>query len=977
MEPDPMQRCEHFVAGLRSQPWWDPADFPLVQALEAAAGDIRTELEDYVLAGTLRRHPQSHGGPRAPLTAGNWNIVELCSGGRRHAGNAIHAPVTMGILMAEPAVVTNRAGLAYFSVLDSHAHVDAHCGPTNARLRIHLGLHVPPDSRIRVGHAARHWQSGRCLVFDDSWEHEVWNDSPIPRSVLIVDIVHPDLRPEQDTEAPGGSRSQPVADGPPHRQREGWLPDRRDAGPRPPHELLDEALAAVGTSRAAAIRAAAQHARLQPLARPGLVPRPWSRLASLLQGLDQEEALDLVQACAVLWRGDRGQEAAARAVLDRWPPPMMADLVRRLVRLPDIAARAEFLAAYERQQNSPPFGATAPLLVTAARTAGRVPSRARQVTAVPGHDRPDRALALDHDPISGPNDRELAELFGIARTAALVQLARPPGEPIPPVPPGCHAWTVNITLLLRGQLRGSMTGQGSTLSDAVALGARRAARDTRWGPALTHAELRAATMELWVQTRGEPLSPHTALTSFDLGVDGIQLRRDGHSAYFKPSVPLTGGLTQPVRLYRRLARKAGLHADAWCQPGTELCRTSWQHYLENPALREGVARLHRLRPLRTPAVTRVELAERIGLACDRLVATQDQSGFFLYLYHPFTGHRPRSFSAVRQAGCAYALALIGAAAGGPGWPQPESGTADHAASWRGGAVRAVSGLLREERVAPVNLAAPGGDASGHTALGMVALLLRALQCAGPTGRSGGQRAALCSAILGAQQADGSFLPHIAGGPPGHRDAEQNFYPGEALLALCHEAALGRADCAEAISRSFRYYRHHFQRSPDPGFVLWQAETWTRACDLIREGLLPGLTVPECAGFVFDMVDWLLPFQQLRQPGAPADFTGGFRFHGAAPGFSTAMYTEATIRAYQVACAADDASRAERYRLAARNGLQFLCRLQATPEMAPLFREPWLAVGGTTRTLIDFTMRSDFDQHAGTAFLAAVQASIVG
>ena len=247
------------------------------------------------------------------------------------------------------------------------------------------------------------------------------------------------------------------------------------------HELLDEALAAVGTSRAAAIRAAAQHARLQPLARPGLVPRPWSRLASLLQGLDQEEALDLVQACAVRWRGDRGQEARR----SRRSGPVAAAHDGRSRPAPGAPAWCrgqgrDFLAAYERQQNSPPFGATAPLLVTAARTAGRVPSRARQVTAVPGHDRPDRALALDHDPISGPNDRELAELFGIARTAALVQLARPPGEPIPPVPPSCHAWTVNITLLLRGQLRGSMTGQGSTLSDAVALGARRAARDTRW-----------------------------------------------------------------------------------------------------------------------------------------------------------------------------------------------------------------------------------------------------------------------------------------------------------------------------------------------------------------------------------------------------------------------------------------------------------------------------------------------------------------
>lgn len=376
MVRDPMQRCGHFVPGLRSQPWWDATAFPVAQALTAAADDITAEFEDFVLSGSLRLHPQSHGGPRTPLTTGNWNIVDLWAGGQRNAHNAMHAPVTMRILMSEPAVVSSQAGLAYFSILAPGAHVSAHCGPTNARLRIHLGLHVPPDSRIRVGRQARRWQSGRCLIFDDSWEHEVWNDSARPRSVLIVDIAHPDL-PQRT-----GKGSQP-GQVPSTRRREGggeragWLPRQPSARRRPAAECLDETLLAVGTSRAAAIRDAACRAAAQRFAQPKPVPQPWSWLTPQLAELGQHDALDLVQASAILWRSHPGQDTAAQAVLRRWPPASQAGLLGRLARLPDVATRAEFLAAYERQPGAPPFGATVPMLVSATRAAWRAAAARR------------------------------------------------------------------------------------------------------------------------------------------------------------------------------------------------------------------------------------------------------------------------------------------------------------------------------------------------------------------------------------------------------------------------------------------------------------------------------------------------------------------------------------------------------------------------------------------------------------------------
>ena len=76
-------------------------------------------------------------------------------------------------------------------------HVWPHCGPTNCRIRAHLGLVVPDGVRIRVTDDIRTWKEGKFIIFDDSFEHEVWHDGDSYRIVLIVDIWHPDLTANQ------------------------------------------------------------------------------------------------------------------------------------------------------------------------------------------------------------------------------------------------------------------------------------------------------------------------------------------------------------------------------------------------------------------------------------------------------------------------------------------------------------------------------------------------------------------------------------------------------------------------------------------------------------------------------------------------------------------------------------------------------------------------------------------------------------
>ena len=82
----------------------------------------------------------------------------------------------------------------YVSRMSPHTAIQAHRGPTNMRLRCHLGIQVPSgDCAIKVGEEVRYWAEGECLVFDDYYQHEAWNHTAETRTVVILDIWHPEL----------------------------------------------------------------------------------------------------------------------------------------------------------------------------------------------------------------------------------------------------------------------------------------------------------------------------------------------------------------------------------------------------------------------------------------------------------------------------------------------------------------------------------------------------------------------------------------------------------------------------------------------------------------------------------------------------------------------------------------------------------------------------------------------------------------
>ncbi len=171
------------------QPLFEAADFAWTRDLEQGFPAIRRELEQ-VLRERERVPGFSEVSPdQAHLTRGNdWKTYFLYAYGYKAEKNCAACPETARLVASVPGMKT-----AFFSIMGGKTHVPAHRGPYKGLLRYHLGLMVPePDKcRIRVADQVVSWREGQSLVFDDTYEHEVWNDSAQDRVVLFLDVLRP------------------------------------------------------------------------------------------------------------------------------------------------------------------------------------------------------------------------------------------------------------------------------------------------------------------------------------------------------------------------------------------------------------------------------------------------------------------------------------------------------------------------------------------------------------------------------------------------------------------------------------------------------------------------------------------------------------------------------------------------------------------------------------------------------------------
>ncbi len=187
--PDAQQRPVDYVPAGSSQPVHEPADFWFVHHLEANYEKIRAEVE--AVTDPARQGFRSV--EEALLASGRWDQVILYEDGRRQDRACELFPVLTEVVEQIPEATTLGPGVVTLSWLYPGSRIIPHCGRTNAQLRVHLGLRVPAGVSIRVGPQRLTWQEGRCIVFDDSYEHEVRHEGTEPRVVLLLDVPYPGL----------------------------------------------------------------------------------------------------------------------------------------------------------------------------------------------------------------------------------------------------------------------------------------------------------------------------------------------------------------------------------------------------------------------------------------------------------------------------------------------------------------------------------------------------------------------------------------------------------------------------------------------------------------------------------------------------------------------------------------------------------------------------------------------------------------
>ena len=194
----------YYFPGLPQIQFYEREPFPWLSAVEQATSDIREELlgimnepasfAPYVQGDANRPRKDQAGMLNNPA----WSAFFLWKNGEIVSENARRCPKTMQALQDIPlARVPNRSPSVLFSLLQPGTHIPPHNGLVNTRLIVHLPLIVPGKCRFRVGNETRLWQAGHAWLFDDTIEHEAWNDTDQTRVILLFDVWRPELALEE------------------------------------------------------------------------------------------------------------------------------------------------------------------------------------------------------------------------------------------------------------------------------------------------------------------------------------------------------------------------------------------------------------------------------------------------------------------------------------------------------------------------------------------------------------------------------------------------------------------------------------------------------------------------------------------------------------------------------------------------------------------------------------------------------------
>jgi orotate phosphoribosyltransferase len=500
--------------------------------------------------------------------------------------------------------------------------------------------------------------------------------------------------------------------------------------------------------------------------------------------------------------------------------------------------------------------------------------------------------------------------------------------------------SIYVTVYVRGRLRGCMGGtsaSGAALDEDLRRLAQAALSDARFD--VDAAPVEADEVAVSVSLLFDELvigacAPEEVVRYFRHGHQALMAYSGERIGLLLPFVASMYNL-DALGFAREVLVKAGLSEPPfyWCRfdSATWLADANGVHQLVGGFPRVEEEPAEDLNGL---------LARRARLHAQYLLRHQKPDGSFYTVYEPFQNRLREGVDLPRLAHAAWVLVRASSVLGDD--------------ELRAAAGKVVGYLLNAAKEGDDGLWLEAPEQGPSVA--ELSFLLLAL-CEQGVGESASQRRT--AERIAATLWDCVTLPHgrvrTHREPAASAEAFQDYFAGQALLALA--AASASRVCAvdeEKLSRSFNYYRHRFRHARNFGQVSWYTQAFARWWQVTRD--------ERFAAFAFEMVDWLLTYQQ--------EGTGAFinEHQPETPGYMTAVYLEAVAAASNLAASLDDEGRRLTYSESYERGLRFLDRLIIQPRDASVLPGAPYALGGLRRALHYSEVRTDFVQHALFAML---------
>lgn len=383
---------------------------------------------------------------------------------------------------------------------------------------------------------------------------------------------------------------------------------------------------------------------------------------------------------------------------------------------------------------------------------------------------------------------------------------------------------------------------------------------------------------------------------------------------------------------------------------TKLMRFRTLHWIQEKPNTPIINLLRGMTTIDPDAIARENLDHAIDQLAEYMVYRQLDTGLFSYEYEPATNRYSDENNLLRQIGAALAMSVHATWSG----TSASSAAADMGIRYH---LQGMTDLPHQDHTSFI------ATADQRNKLGVTALLCLAMTEHPESQQFTNEIERLINGMLWLQRPSGMFVTTF---PPAEEIKSQNYFPGEALLAMASQfRRQPSARIADAFDRAINFYRDYFRKHQSTTFAPWQISAFSIMARRTKRS--------DYVEYVFELADWLADKQLNASNSRYPQLWGGISGDGSSyVGVSTASYLNAIADALSLAKAIDDSKRVQRYEQVVRLAVRFVIQLQIRPQEAYFMRSPQDAVGGIRATPSWPRLRIDHGQHALIALIKARQ-----